>query len=88
LPIVEICGKEYLVDIENRLFNEFRNPESSIWFYSEKGKQLVKKCSGKEWHSFGVDRSTVKSGEQEKVECPHCGCKMSIEENQMNCGNT
>ena len=56
--------------------------------FIQRNVNSVPRCSSKKWHCFGVDRATVKSGEQEKVECPRCGCKMSIEANQMNCGNT
>jgi hypothetical protein len=38
LPIVKLYGSEYLVDIENQLFKKFREPESTIWFYSERGR--------------------------------------------------
>jgi len=45
LPIVKLYGSEYLVDIGNRLFKKFREPEITIWFYSERGREIVKECA-------------------------------------------
>jgi len=57
LPIVRLHGIEYLVDVANRQFKEFRDPENAVWFYSEKGRQMVKQCAHAEWQSFGLDNS-------------------------------
>ncbi len=58
LPIVKLHGSEFLVDIGNRQFKNFREPESTIWFYSERGRQMVEECaSKKDWDCYGVDVS-------------------------------
>ena len=54
LPIARLYGKEFLVDIENRQFRNFRDPDEVIWMYSERGRQMVKDMQGSSWDSFGV----------------------------------
>ena len=56
LPVVRLDGTEYLVDVANRQFKEFRDPEKRIWFYSEKGRQMVRQCGQTGWQSFGLNR--------------------------------
>jgi len=56
LPIVKLHGTEYLVDVANRQFKAFREPAKTVWFYSEKGRQMVRQCSQVGWQSFGLDR--------------------------------
>ena len=41
LPIVKLHGIEYLVDIEQREFLEFKNPDNVVNMHSEKGRQIV-----------------------------------------------
>jgi hypothetical protein len=55
LPIVKLHGIEYLVDIEQREFREFKNPDNVINMHSEKGRQIVNEIVGGQWNSFGVD---------------------------------
>jgi len=55
LPIVKLHGIEYLVDIEQREFREFKNPDNVINMHSEKGRQFVNQIIGGQWDSFGVD---------------------------------
>ena len=55
LPIVKLHGIEYLVDIEQREFREFKNPDNVVNMHSEKGRQFVKQIVGGQWDSFGVD---------------------------------
>ena len=60
LPVVRLDGTEYLVDVANRQFKEFQEPGKSVWFYSEKGRQMVRQCAEVGWQSFGLDRSKSK----------------------------
>ena len=55
LPIVKLHGIEYLVDIEQREFREFKNPDNVVNMHSEKGRQFVNQIVGGQWDSFGVD---------------------------------
>lgn len=55
LPIVKLHGIEYLVDIEQREFLEFKNPDNVVNMHSEKGRQIVNEIVGGQWNSFGVD---------------------------------
>jgi hypothetical protein len=56
LPVVRLDGTEYLVDVANRQFKEFQEPGKSVWFYSEKGRQMVRQCAEAGWQSFGLVR--------------------------------
>jgi hypothetical protein len=56
LPIVKLHGTEYLVDVMNRQFKAFREPAKRIWFYSARGRQMVRECAAVGWKSFGLDR--------------------------------
>lgn len=55
LPIVKLHGIDYLVDIEQRKFREFKNPDNVVNMHSEKGRQIVNEIVGGQWDSFGVD---------------------------------
>jgi hypothetical protein len=55
LPIVKFDGTEYLVDVEQREFREFKNPNNVVNMHSEKGRRIVNEISGRQWDSFGVD---------------------------------
>ncbi len=56
LPIVTLQGTEYLVDVVNRQFKAFREPAKTVWFYSARGRQMVRQCAAVQWQSFGLDR--------------------------------
>lgn len=57
LPVVRLNGREYLVDVASRQFKEFRDSGRRVWFYSAKGRQMVRECGQTGWQSFGVDGS-------------------------------
>lgn len=61
LPIAKLYGREFLVDIENRQFINFRNTDEVIWMHSEKGRQMVKDMQGSSWESYGVSTGIVGS---------------------------
>ena len=62
LPIAKLYGKEYLVDIENRQFMEFDNPDNVIMMHSPSGRQIVNEMQGTEWRVLGL--STGRRKEQ------------------------
>ena len=73
LPIVKIGDTEYLVDIEHREFRDFKNSENVVNMHSEKGRQIIKQCLGGQWHSYGIERPTIRPKGQEAITCSCCG---------------
>ena len=55
LPIVKLEDTEYLVDVDQREFREFKNPDNVVNMHSVKGRQIVNEIVGGQWNSFGVD---------------------------------
>ena len=55
LLVVKLNGTEYLVDVEQREFREFKNPDNVVNMHSEKGRQIVNEIAGTQWDSFDVD---------------------------------
>ena len=76
-PIVEAFGTEYLVDIEQREFREFKNPAHVIDMHSEKGRQILRECLGQQWYSFGLDKTML--GNSDMVKCEQCGNRVPAE---------
>ena len=72
LPIAEVDGKEYLVDVEQREFREFNNPANVINMHSEQGRRIVKMSFGQQWRRFGLDKPAVQSSHN-MIECDRCG---------------
>jgi hypothetical protein len=54
LPVAELNGREFLVDVENRLFRNFKEPDEVIGMHSEQGRQVVKDMQGTEWRCHGL----------------------------------
>ena len=56
LPIVKMVdGTEYIVDVEQREFREFGNPDNAVNMHSDKGRQIFKEIAGSQWDSYGAD---------------------------------
>ena len=55
LPIVELNGTEYVVDIERREFRESHCPQNSVGMHTEQGREMVKAMIGTEWRAFAID---------------------------------
>ena len=72
LPIVKLHGIEYLVDIDQREFREFKNPDNVINMHSEQGRRIVKMSFGQEWRRFGLDKPVVQSSHN-MIECDRFG---------------
>ena len=60
LPVAKLEEKEFLVDVKNRLFRNFTNPDEVISMHSVQGRKMVKDMQGSEWRSYGV--STGRTG--------------------------
>ena len=54
LPVARINGHEFLVDVENRQFRNFNEPDEVINMHSEQGRQMVKEIQGSDWKSYGL----------------------------------
>jgi hypothetical protein len=55
LPVVQIDGAEYLVDVERRQFVVYEAPELVVDMHSEKGRILVEKMHGMEWRAYALE---------------------------------
>ena len=63
LPVAEVNGKEFLVDIENRQFRDFKNGDEVIAMHSEQGKKIVKDMQASEWKCHGLSTGTTDEAE-------------------------
>jgi len=69
-PVIKAFGIEYLVDIEQREFRQFDDPANVINMYTEKGRQILKECLGREWYCFGLGKMGQNS---DGGKCGRCG---------------
>ncbi len=60
LPLAKTAGREFLVDVENRVFRDFNRPENVIKMHSTAGRELLEQMKGTEWDSMGI--STRRQG--------------------------
>ena len=67
LPVVDFGGTEFLVDIDLREFRNVDEPESTVSFYSEQGRRMIRAMAGTQWRRFRVNNL-------QKVRCSECGC--------------
>jgi hypothetical protein len=58
LPVAILNGREFFVDVENRLFRNFTNPDEIIRMHSEQGRQMVKDMQGIKWCCHGLFAGT------------------------------
>lgn len=54
LPVVELDGTDYLVDIDKRQFRNFRNTDDVIGMHSQQGREMVKAMMGTQWRTFAA----------------------------------
>ncbi len=54
LPLVEAEGREFLVDVPNRVFRDADKPNNVVKMHSKEGRDIVRDILGLEWRSFGV----------------------------------
>jgi hypothetical protein len=52
LPVVEFNGVEYVVDVENRRFGQFDDPDSGVEFHSDRGREMARAMIGRQWRAF------------------------------------
>ena len=58
LPVAELNGREFLVDIENRQFRNFNEPSEVIGMHSQKGRKMLGDMQGTEWRCHGLFTGT------------------------------
>jgi hypothetical protein len=63
LPVAEVDGHEFLVDVENRLFRDLTNPDVLIGMHSEQGRKMLRDMRGSKWNCHGVFSETSKQAE-------------------------
>jgi hypothetical protein len=54
LPLAEVEGREFLIDIENREFRDFDNSENVIKMHSPVGRELLSQMMGTDWNCMGI----------------------------------
>lgn len=72
LPMVQINGRQYLIDIAERGFRKAEDPEDLISFYTEAGRKMVRQCTGTEWRRYGLYPVSVKQSKGKMIQCNHC----------------
>jgi len=63
LPVAKLDGHEFLVDIENRQFRNFTNPDEVIWMHSQQGRKMLKDMQGSKWQSYGLSTGKIDRAE-------------------------
>ena len=63
LPVAELNGREFLVDIENRQFRNFNEPTEVIGMHSEQGRKMLRDMQGGEWSCHGLSTATTDEAE-------------------------
>ena len=74
LPIVDLDGIEYFVDIERRHFRQVAKGNIIVPFHSQQGRAMVKAMLGTEWRKHGIDNSPT--GQTSEDICTRCGCRI------------
>ena len=63
LPVAEVDCREFLVDVENRLFRDFTKPDEVIGMHSKQGGKLLKDMQGDKWFCHGIFTGTSDEAE-------------------------
>ena len=63
LPVAELKGQEFLVDIENRQFRNFKNSDEVIGMHSQRGRQMVKEMQEGKWSCHVISTATTDEAE-------------------------
>jgi len=63
LPVAKLNGREFLVDIENRQFRNFKNSDEVIRMHSQLGRKMLKEMQESKWSCHGLSSATVDKAE-------------------------
>jgi hypothetical protein len=55
LPVVELDGKEYMIDIANRQFLARPPVQKSIPMHSDEGRRMVRNMQRIEWRTYAIE---------------------------------
>jgi len=59
LPVLEIHGKEFVIDVESRKFRDVDDSENAVKMHSVEGRRIVRGMLGMEWRVYRVDRGQM-----------------------------
>ena len=71
LPIFDLDGIEYFVDIDRRQFSQVSKENIIVPFHSQQGRAMVKAMLGMEWRKHGIDNLPTR--QMPEGVCPECG---------------
>ena len=54
LPLAQVAGKEFLVDVENRKFRDFDDSENVIKMHTPLGRQILGQMQDTNWNRMGI----------------------------------
>ena len=74
LPIVDLKGIEYFVDVDRRQFRAVNDIGNTVGFHTMHGRDMVKAMMDTEWRRFAID--PPKETPEKVVECAQCGCRI------------
>ena len=63
LPVTKLNGQEFLVDVENRQFRNFKDSDDVVEMHSEQGRKMVRQMQDSDWKSYGLSTGTIKRAE-------------------------
>jgi len=59
LPVLDIHGKEFVIDVESRKFRDVDDSENAVKMHSVEGRRIVRGMLGMEWRVYRVDRGQM-----------------------------
>ena len=62
-PMTKLNGRDFLVDIENRHFRNFTNPDEVIEMHSQRGRKMLKDMQASKWESYGLSTGKIDRAE-------------------------
>jgi len=80
LPIMQLRGADYFVDIRFNLFREVDNPHNVIDFDTEIGRQMWSECHIAECPNCGIDAAVWENERGDRKVCSWCGCSLVVRE--------
>ena len=63
LPVAKLNGQEFLVDVENRQFRNFKNSDEVIGMHSQQGRKMLKDMQESKWSCHGLSTATADKAE-------------------------
>jgi len=54
IPLVKIADREFLIDVESRVFRDYEDPDTVIKMHSLAGRELLEKMKDADWYGMGI----------------------------------